>query len=56
MNNNVQGAELLARLAETGERFAIIKDGSVLLTSRETGIQPLLEAIRSIPAAKLHPF
>jgi len=53
MKNGVQRAELLDRLAETGDRLAIIKDGSVLFTSREPGIQPLLEAIHSISAAEL---
>jgi len=53
MKHSKQGTELLDRLAETGDRLVVIKDGSVLFNSREPGIKPLLEAIHGIPAAQL---
>jgi len=53
MKHSKQGTELLNRLAETGDRLVVIKEGSVLFNSREPGIKPLLEAIHGIPAAKL---
>jgi len=53
MKHSRQGAELLDRLAETGDRLVVIKDGSVLFESREHGIKPLLEAIHGIPAVEL---
>jgi len=53
MKHSKQGAELLDRLTETGNRLVVIKNGSVLFNSREAGIKPLLEAIHSIPAAEL---
>ena len=48
-----QGTELLARLAETGGRLLLIKDGSVLFTGHEPGIGSLLEAIHRLTAAEL---
>ena len=48
-----QGTELLARLAETGGRLLLIKDGSVLFTGHEPGIGPRLEAIHRLTAAEL---
>jgi|GEM_PF-608799 len=53
MEHSKQGAELLDRLAKTGDRIVVIKNGSVLFNSREPGIKPLLEAIHGIPAAEL---
>jgi len=53
MKHSKQGAELLDRLAKTGDRLVVIKNGSVLFSSREPGIKPLLEAIHGIPAAEL---
>jgi len=53
MKHSKQGTELLNRLAKTGDRLVVIKDGSVLFNSRKPGIKPLLEAIDGIPAAQL---
>ena len=53
MKHTEQGAKLLDRLAKGNDRLLIIKDGSVLLKSREAGIKPLLEAIQGIPVAEL---
>ena len=53
MDYGKQGTELLDRLAKTGDRLVVIKDGSVLFNSREPGIKPLLEAIHGIPAVEL---
>jgi len=53
MEYSKQGTELLDRLAKTGDRLVVIKNGSVLFSSREPGIKPLLEAIHGIPAAEL---
>jgi len=53
MKHSKQGTELLNRLAKTGDRLVVIKNGSVLFNSREHGIKPLLEAIHGIPPAEL---
>jgi hypothetical protein len=53
MEYSKQGAELLDRLAKTGDRLLVIKNGSVLFNSREPGIKPLLKAIHGIPAVEL---
>ncbi len=41
------------RLAKTGDRLVVIKNGSVLFNSRKPGIKPLLEAIQGIPTVEL---
>jgi len=53
MEHSKQGTVLLDRLAETGDRLVVIKDGSVLFNSREPGIKPLVAAIHGVPAAQL---
>jgi len=53
MKHSKQGTELLNRLAKTGNRLVVIRDGSVLFNSCEPGIKPLLEAIHAIPVAEL---
>ena len=53
IKHSKQGTELFNRLAKTGDRLVVIKNGSVLFSSRGPGIKPLLETIHGIPAAQL---